>query len=179
MKKALLILFVYPDRVVVKTYDHRQGLWLDRLERKTSPGSMRNRKRVMIIMNIFPLTTGLYKTKVRNYRLGLTRKTQVCMIYTGNRHCFSHGIISLLPPGQPVAQQRFPVHFPISLRIPKLKPFCPHHMGCGYSGNSCPVKPLSRLHGNAWHVRAASAGRIGGDQRDYPRKTDSTQSSFF
>jgi predicted MPP superfamily phosphohydrolase len=30
--------YIYPDRVVVKTYDHRQGLWVDRLERKISPG---------------------------------------------------------------------------------------------------------------------------------------------
>jgi predicted phosphohydrolase len=31
-------LFLYPDRVVVKTYDHPQGLWLDHLERKILPG---------------------------------------------------------------------------------------------------------------------------------------------
>jgi hypothetical protein len=38
MKKALLLLFLYPDRVVVKTDDHRQGLWLKRLERKIIAG---------------------------------------------------------------------------------------------------------------------------------------------
>ncbi|MCX5797752.1 MAG: metallophosphoesterase [Elusimicrobia bacterium] len=30
-------LFLYPDRVVVKTYDHKQGKWLDRLTRELRP----------------------------------------------------------------------------------------------------------------------------------------------
>lgn len=30
-------LFLYPDRVVVRTYDHRQGRWLDSLERTIMP----------------------------------------------------------------------------------------------------------------------------------------------
>jgi hypothetical protein len=30
-------LYLYPDRVVVKTYDHARGIWLDAVERVVTP----------------------------------------------------------------------------------------------------------------------------------------------
>ena len=35
-------LFLYPNRVVVKTYDHTQGVWVDDLERELSPPVLEN-----------------------------------------------------------------------------------------------------------------------------------------